>query len=130
MPTKSATSRLYEPSGRLARSAATVVTPSSYPGPSGRNGRPPGGLRDGGRPLRVQRPRQRACVRDRERLPVVVEVGPRLASPGLDPRRPLLDLRLGVVAVPAPAAVVEADVRPGRVRLRGLERLRGVVSDH
>src|SRR5215203_1821393 len=67
----------------------------------------------------------------REALPVVVEVGEDLGvlAPGADPLAPLLELALGVVAVPAPAAVVEAHEGPVRRQLVGLEGAIGMIAD-
>src|SRR5215212_7087832 len=65
----------------------------------------------------------------REALPVVVEVGKDLGvgAPGGDPLLPLLELR--VVAVPAPAAVMEADEGPLRRKLVGLEGTLRMIAD-
>ena len=62
------------------------------------------------------RPLQRKRVADRVAVPVVVEVGEDLdlRAPGRDPRRQLLELAGGVVAVAAARAVVEAHEGPVR----------------
>src|SRR5918998_1107144 len=67
----------------------------------------------------------------REALPVVVEVGEDLGvgAPRGDPPLPFLELIFGVVAVPAPAAVVEADEGPVRRQLVGLEGTRWMIAD-
>src|SRR5206468_7354420 len=65
-----------------------------------------------------------------EGLPVVVEVRPRIGAPTPDPRSPLLQLGLGVVAAAATPASVEADVGPIRAALVRLERPTWLVADH
>src|SRR5215212_928139 len=79
-----------------------------------------------------QAPPEPPRVPDRERLPVVVEVGVHLdlAPPVRQPSRPLLELRLGIVAPPPARAMVEADERPvGGERVR-LEPALGMVLDN
>src|SRR5205085_10188251 len=73
--------------------------------------------------------RERLCIVDRERLPVVVEVRPRRELPGADPRGPLEQLTSRVVAAPTPVPVVEADIRPRRGHPDGLEEALGMIAE-
>ena len=67
----------------------------------------------------------------REAFPVVVEVreDSHPLAPAADALRPLVELRLGVVAVPPAPARVEADEREVGRQLMGLERPARIVAD-
>src|SRR5439155_8875549 len=71
-------------------------------------------------------------VLDRVAVPVVVEVRVDIVvrPPLLDPLLPILELTLGVVAVPASATVVEADERPVGGQVVRLEGSCGMIADH